>query len=133
MFASEKAAPDIGEASKLLNALATELTMANMMNVQLSEKLRILSDELRREDQFEQEKARYELVTTSYGDLVYRLRQDKANGEPTHYICPACLKKDRLITIIQGDADYKSCQNNREHGFTFNAVRYSSDGDNSFY
>ncbi|TAU80452.1 hypothetical protein ELI41_29540 (plasmid) [Rhizobium leguminosarum] len=132
LFTSEKA-PDSGEAMRLVNALATELTTANVMNVQLSESLRAISIELRKEDQFEQEKARYELVTTPYGDLVYKLRHDKADGEPIHYICPACLKKDRLITIIQGDADYKACQNNREHGFTFNVVRYSSDTENSYF
>jgi hypothetical protein len=132
LFSSEKA-PDHGEAMRLVNALATELTTANVMNVQLSESLRAISNELRKEDQFEQEKARYELVTTPYGDLVYKLRQDKANGEPMHYICPTCLKKDRLITIIQGDTHYKACQNNSAHGFTFNLVSYSADGDNSFY
>lgn len=123
VFSSEKA-PDTGEAMKLLNGLAVELTTANVMNVDLSKALRELNEQLRREDQFEREKARYQLVTTSHGDMVYKLREDMANGEPIHYVCPACLKKDRLIIFIQGQGDFKTCQVNRDHLYTFNRTEY---------
>src|SRR3954452_10403814 len=57
LFPSEKTS-DNGEAAKLLNSLAGELTAANITNVQLSEALRALSSELKRQDDFEKEKAR---------------------------------------------------------------------------
>jgi hypothetical protein len=89
------------------------------MNVQLSEALKQLSNELRKDDHFEKEKARYELSTTPSGALVYKLRADAADGQPDHYICPACLAKDRLIVFIQGRGDYKICQVNRDHVYKF--------------
>lgn len=122
LFSLEKAAPDNGEAMKLVNALASELTTANVMNVQLSEALKQLSNELRKEDQFEKEKGRYELFTTSHGNLVYKLRAVAADGQPEHYICPACLAKDRLIVFIQGSGDYKTCQVNRDHLYQFGST-----------
>lgn len=118
---SSEGAPDKDKTAQLLNTLATELTSANMMNVQLSEALRALSQELQRQDEFEREKARYELMETPEGDIVYRLRADKADGQPIHYICPVCMSKDRLISFVTGDKFYKNCQANREHGFRFAA------------
>ncbi|WP_011581225.1 MULTISPECIES: hypothetical protein [Chelativorans] len=119
LFSSGKT-PDSGEANKLLNALAGELTAANMMNVQLSEALKVLSRELKRQDEFENEKARYELFQTSQQDVVFRLKGDMANGQPIHFICPVCLNSDKQISYITGQGDYKTCQKNRDHLFKFN-------------
>lgn len=133
LFASDER-PDDGEASKLLNALASELTTANVMNMQLSEALKTLSRELQRQDEFEREKARYELFKTSAGDLVYRVREEMREGEPIHFVCPACLKKDRLISFIQGEDDYRTCQVDRAHNYTFSKTewRRSDDGYTPF-
>ncbi|WP_162725025.1 MULTISPECIES: hypothetical protein [unclassified Rhizobium] len=130
LFASDKA-PDASEALKLVNALAVELTSANMMNVDLSTALKQLNQALKLEDQFEREKARYELFNTSASDMVYRLRQEAANGEPMHYICPACLKRDRLIIFITGAGDYKHCQVNNQHVYKFSdtPIRQNSPGN----
>lgn len=127
LFSSDKA-PDSGEAAKLLNSLAVELTTANMMNVQLSDALKKLGEELRKEDEFEKEKSRYEVFTTSEGDIVYKLRAEMADGEPIHYVCPACLKKDRLIIFIQGSGDYKRCQVDSNHLYQFSETHYDRSG-----
>lgn len=111
--------PDNSEAAKLLNALAGELTSANMMNVQLSTMLKTLTDELRKEDAFAAESARYELFETSQGVMIYRLKESEANGEPIHYICPVCLRRDKLISYADGNGDFKVCQTNRDHYFRF--------------
>ncbi len=118
LFEGDKA-PDSGEATKLLNTLAGELTSANMMNVQLSTMLKALTDELQREDAFAAEAARYELIETGQNVMIYRLKESEANGEPIHYICPVCLKRDRLISYADGNGDFKVCQTNREHVFRF--------------
>ncbi|WP_051776455.1 hypothetical protein [Pseudorhizobium pelagicum] len=108
-----------GEAGKLINALAAELTAANIMNVQLSEGLRALSQELRRLDEFETEKARYEIFHTRQNDVVFRLKAEVANGEREHFICPVCLNRDRLISFLQGTGDYRRCQTDNNHVFQF--------------
>lgn len=114
-------APDAERTAQLLNTLATELTSANMMNVQLSESLKTLSQELQRQDEFEKEKARYEMFETSRGDIVFRLKQDCANGQPLHYICPVCLNRDKLISYVSGN-HYKTCQADNKHGFEFEKI-----------
>ncbi|NDW43657.1 hypothetical protein [Ruegeria sp. PrR005] len=110
--------PDNEQVQRLLNTLAAELTSANMMNVQLSDALRALSQELQRQDDFEKEKARYELIETSQKDIVFRLREDAANGQPIHFICPVCLNRDKLISFVSGGY-YKTCQTDGKHGFRF--------------
>lgn len=107
-------AEDTGEAANLLNVLAVELTSANIMNVQLSEALRRLSDEMRKEDDFEREKARYMLVATERKDMVYLLREDAANGQPIHHACPVCMA-DKRISFMRGEGDTRHCQTNNHH------------------
>lgn len=118
LFESGKA-PDQTEASKLLNDLATELTMANMTNVQLSQALKTLSGELLRQDQFERERARYDLFQTPQRDIVFKLKDDMTNGQPMHFICPVCLNASKLVSFISGEGDYKVCQTNSAHNFKF--------------
>lgn len=112
-------APDSSEATKLLNELASELTMANMTNVQLSQALKTLSHELLSQDDFEREKARYELFQTPENDIIFKLREDMANGEPTHFICPVCLRHSKKISYLQGNHDYRHCQADKKHLFHF--------------
>ncbi|MCD2185224.1 hypothetical protein [Rhizobium sp. GN54] len=116
---SSREGPDDGEASKLLNALATDLTTANVMNMQLSEALKTLSRELQRQDEFEREKSRYEMFATSTGDIVFALKAELANGQPTHFICPVCMNRDKLITYVTGDGAFKRCQTDSNHMYHF--------------
>ncbi|TAU84618.1 hypothetical protein [Rhizobium leguminosarum] len=111
-------APDASEAAKLVNALAGELTAANIMNVQLSEALRRLSDELRKEDEFTKEKARYELVATERKDMIYCLKEDAANGQPIHDACPVCMHEKKIM-FIRGEGDTRHCQANNQHIFRY--------------
>ncbi|WP_024587627.1 hypothetical protein [Aliihoeflea sp. 2WW] len=111
--------PDNSEAQAALNTLATELTAANMMNVQLSEAIKALSRELKRQDEFDNERARYELFQTGQNDIVFKLKDDQANGQPIHFICPVCLNADRQISYIVGERDYKTCQKDKHHLFKF--------------
>ncbi|MEI9406886.1 hypothetical protein [Mesorhizobium argentiipisi] len=127
LLASEKK-PQSSEAQTLLNTLATELTAANMMNVQLSEAIKALSRELKRQDDFENEKARYELFQTAQHDVVFKLKDDRANGQPSHFICPVCLNADRLISFISGEGDFKVCQKSRDHTFRFKSTTYTRAG-----
>ncbi|WP_090058460.1 hypothetical protein [Celeribacter neptunius] len=111
--------PDKGETAQLLNTLASQLTAANLMNVQLSEALRSLSADLQKQDEFEREKARYELHETGDEALVFKLREDAANGQPMHYLCPVCLHRDKLFSYLQGDNKIKFCQTDSTHFFHF--------------
>lgn len=116
---SSSDAPDDGEATKLLNSLATELTTANVMNMQLSEALKTLSRELQRQDEFEREKSRYEMFATATGDIVFTLKVEMASGQPNHFICPVCLNRDKLITYVTGEGDFKRCQTDTNHLYRF--------------
>lgn len=118
LFEGEKT-PGNSETSKLLSSLVNELTMANMTNVQLSQALKVLSQELLRQDEFEREKARYALFQTGQGDIVYTLKEDMADGQPMHFICPVCLNRDKLISFIRGEGDYKQCQSDKKHLYQF--------------
>ncbi|BCH60410.1 hypothetical protein RvVAR0630_30340 [Agrobacterium vitis] len=125
MFEGGKA-PDNSKASELLNDLAAELTMANMANVQLSQALKTLSAELQAQQDFDKEKARYGLFQTIEGDMVYRLKEAMADGHPTHFVCPVCMNRDRLISFIVGESDFKVCQTNRDHTFRFKKTDWQS-------
>jgi len=118
LFASDKKS-DNSEAQALLNTLASQLTAANMMNVQLSEAIKALSRELKQQDDFENEKARYELFQTGQNDIVFKLKQDEAKGQPIHFICPVCLNRNKLVSFITGEGDYKICQTDSTHTFSF--------------
>lgn len=118
LFASDKS-PDAGEAAQLLNTLASELTAANMTNVQLSEALRSLSQELQRQDDFEREKSRYELFQTECGDTIFKLREDAENGQHPHFICPVCLNRDRLISYLRIGKHSAFCQTDKNHSFAY--------------
>jgi hypothetical protein len=107
------------EAADLLNILAGQLTAAKMTNVQLSEALRTLSQQLQRENEFEVEKRRYEMFKTRSGDIVFRLREETRNGQPMHYICPVCLNKDKLISYVTKGYSSHACQTNRDHFYDF--------------
>jgi hypothetical protein len=114
-------AKDSSEAVQLLGTLANELTSANIMNLELSKNLKALSQELQRHDEFEKEKARYELFETPQNDFVYRLRDELANGEPTHFICPVCLKRDKLVSFLVGRYS-RQCQTDHRHSYSFDPM-----------
>jgi len=132
LFESDKTVGS-DETTALLNSLATELTSANIMNVQLSDAIRDLSSELRKQDAFEVQKQRYELFETGQRDIVFKLREDASDGQPIHFICPVCLNKDNLISYITGEEDYKRCQTNNNHLYTFNYTPMSSESESTFY
>lgn len=121
LFASDKK-PENTEVQALLNTLAAQLTAANMLNVDLSEAIKSLSRDMKRDDEFEAEKARYQLFQTGQNDLVYKLKEDQANGEPIHFVCPVCLRSERLISYIAGEGDFKTCQKDKSHTFRFKST-----------
>lgn len=131
LLTSDKA-PDADKTVKLLNTLAAELTSANMMNVELSEALKALSQELHRQDEFEREKARYEMFETSQGDIVYRLKEDMADGQPIHYICPVCLNRDKIVSFITGSS-HRLCQTDSSHGYSFQKAPPISGRSSDFF
>lgn len=117
---------DTRKAEELLNILATDLTAANMANVQLSTHLKALSDALLRENALEKRKRRYKLVDMGEGVILFVLRAEDADEDPPHYICPICLEKERRFHFVTGPAggDGKHCQG-CGHYFQFRKPHYS--------
>ncbi|MFG6572543.1 hypothetical protein ACGYLO_13140 [Sulfitobacter sp. 1A13353] len=116
---AKKDAVDSSELMGLLNTLATQLTSVNMTNVQLSEAVKGLSRELQRQDEFEKLKANYVLFETPEKDIVYRLKDEEVDQQPAHFVCPVCLGRDKLISYIVGEDDFKRCQTDKNHTFRF--------------
>ena len=120
--------PDTAEATRLLNTLAGELTAANLMNVQISEALRFLNQQIQQENAFEAEKAKYELYHTAQDDVVFKLRGDDLSDRPPHYICPVCLNRDKIFSYITGSGDFKTCQADKNHCFEFSYTENERSG-----
>ncbi|WP_306121085.1 hypothetical protein [Roseovarius sp. MMSF_3359] len=110
---------DKDQASALLNDLASQLTAVNLMNVELSDAIVSLRKELRRIDEFHEQKERYELFETAVGDLVFKLKEEFAEGQPIHFICPVCLNQDGKFSFVTGSGPNKHCQSNTTHNFRF--------------
>jgi hypothetical protein len=62
---------------------------------------RLESDNARFKD-WEIEKRRYKLVELLPGTFVYRLKQDCAQGEPLHDLCPECYQDGRKSILQRG-------------------------------
>ena len=54
-----------------------------------------LIQELSRRQAFESQLERYQLTKTSQGHFVYKLKEDRGNGEPIHYICADCVQRKK--------------------------------------
>jgi hypothetical protein len=79
----------------------------------LQERVRFLEGELRKQQSWEQETARYRLQEFPSGRKVYALIPERANGEPIHNLCPACFQK-HVKSILQpitarGDGEIVDC------------------------
>lgn len=100
------------EAQQLLSSLATELTSANMMNLQLSSMLNDVVAQMKKEHKFEKRLAKYELIESSYGDVIYSLKSENSDSEPHHYICPICIEKNEQFHFVTGShaSEGKHCQ-----------------------
>jgi len=88
------------EVKSLLVDLAGNVADAKLANAELTQKLAELQLALQKQESFENRKACYEMVETPAGNMLYRLREDVAGGQPVHYACPVCMEKDQ-ISILQ--------------------------------
>ncbi|WP_460273912.1 hypothetical protein [Celeribacter sp. ULVN23_4] len=96
------------EVKDLLVTLSSNVADAKLANADLKLKLADLQTELEKRVSFERRKARYKLIQTPAGNLLYQLQTDMAEGEPLHYACPICMEKDQ-ISILQGDSSGVRC------------------------
>lgn len=100
------------EMTDLLNALVTELTSANLLNLRLSNALSEISESVAKDIYFEQKMKRYQLFTTNQGDIVYQLQDEFIKNDPPHYICPICIEKNKAFHFVVGSSNErgKRCQ-----------------------
>ena len=71
------------------------------MQAKQANKIRELERHIREYENWESEKARYNLVENG-GCFVYKLCEDPMQrGEPLHYICPRCYE-NKTKSILQG-------------------------------
>lgn len=108
--AEQETAPDIAKVNGLIVELMQEVTDTKLANVDLKEQLIALREQALQVAEKEREFDRYELIETTTGSFVFRLKEDEAQGQPTHYICPGCKEKG-VRSILQGRRHYRTCPN----------------------
>lgn len=78
--------------SAALNSLAEKAALLG--------RIEALEQELRSINSWEDEASRYCLTEFPTGVQVYILREDRANAEPSHRLCPTCFQEKRK-SILQ--------------------------------
>ncbi|MEZ5790519.1 MAG: hypothetical protein R3D34_06920 [Nitratireductor sp.] len=87
----------------LLTDLMEQLNDAKSANIDLRVQLNALREkELLKAQAVREEFDRYELVETALQNLVLRLKEEHAGGQPRHFICVQC-REDGIKSILQGD------------------------------
>jgi hypothetical protein len=126
-FDIAKGLKDIDDAASR-NAAVIELQekilTAQTAQSTLIERIRELEKEVAGFETWDAEKQRYRLTDFGGNTFAYALKQEAANGEPSHRICPNCYEK-RHRSILQfdfrtsvGQDKYKcpSCKTEYEFG-----------------
>ena len=90
------------------------LTAANAAQSDAAERIRSLEQEIVRLKDWEADKQRYELKDTGQGSLAYALKPSMDQGEPEHWLCPACYQQGKKSilkheTIPEGRARSLVC------------------------
>lgn len=113
-------AADAAERNRLLIDFQQALIQGNTLiasvqaeNQSLAQTNRDLQAQIATMQNWEAEKARYKLAPAYHGSLVYALTQEKANGEPPHYLCTSCFKggKPSILQLgkEEGGMTYFTC------------------------
>ena len=91
---------DVTSAKQLVSELYDKLLKAQTDHISIKGALLDLQEEQRRIDHFKAQAARYALVQTDMGAMVYELKPACAEGEPIHCLCTACYEK-QVKSILQ--------------------------------
>jgi len=89
--------------TKLMSATAVALA-SQEKQAALANEIAELKGKLRKLEHFKREAERYELEKLPFGGLVFSLKKGMENGQPSHYLCAACMNKGE-ITIMQPEGD----------------------------
>ena len=100
------------EIDALLNKLMTELTLANLQNLQLSDQLKQVTNTIVAVADFQSKLSRYEEYHTPQGAILLRLKSEFQSDGVGHFVCPICVEKKREFHYVTGSPDHngKHCQ-----------------------
>lgn len=128
--------------SEILSAQQASFA-AQARESEISDEIRALKAKLTEFEDWEAEKNRYQLTDFGSGTYAYRLKQEMANNEPIHRLCPNCFQK-KIKSILQfrhrssSEQDIYNCPN-CEQCFDFGVQvdrmrqRYSDDSGGNYY
>lgn len=88
--------------------LTKKLVDARLAQAEILHRLHTGENEMKELDRFEKQAARYVLAQTDGGAIVYALKPECAEGEPMHYLCPACFDH-RKRPILQPMGQFLRC------------------------
>jgi Zn finger protein HypA/HybF involved in hydrogenase expression len=83
---------------KLTDAIASELA-SQEKQAALAERVRELEKQIADIEDWKRETQRYALFQFATGALAYALKAGQENGEPMHYLCTACMDKNKKTTL----------------------------------
>jgi rubredoxin len=77
-------------------------SQAHAMDV---ERIRALEAEVRGFEEWDREKARYQLQAVRPGSFAYALKPDASSSEPPHWLCPTCYQQRKKSLLQKGEFD----------------------------
>ncbi len=90
------------ELIEIVSAAQLDAIRAQDVQAKLSMRVRELEDELRKKDNWDQERARYYLKEVGQAAFAYCLRDEYvSDDEPRHLICPTCAAEARKTLVHQ--------------------------------
>lgn len=84
--------------AKLMQATAVALASQEKQS-ELTDEIAILKDKIRKNEDWEAQMQRYQLIQFPTGALVYAVKPGMEQGQPTHYLCASCVDKRQKSTL----------------------------------
>jgi len=97
---SIKDANDVATRQRIVIKLQEQILSAHEAQFELIERVRALEEEIARAETWEADKQRYELARVGNAAFAYVLKEERAAGEPPHWLCAQCYQ-DRKKSILQ--------------------------------
>ena len=108
-FDSVKAIKEMNDANirnAAISDVLEKLVTAREQYSALLDRVSDLEQELKRFENWEAEKQRYQLHRTGRGNLAYVVKKSMANGEPGHALCPKCFQESKKSILQPNNASF---------------------------
>lgn len=84
---------------KLMDVQMQQMSLQELL-IAAKERIVELENEKEKQEKWESEAAKYELIQPTAGSLIYRLKKTESINQPTIYLCTSCYEKGKK-SILQ--------------------------------